>query len=268
MNTVLTFGKQQIHTSERMRKHPRLARILHQVFGYTNLGNYARFGVFKRLINSIDLPENAKILDLGAGYGEYSFSLAQALDHAQITALDIDRERVETLQHAIYASKVSNISTYHGYLEDLSEKEYDFIYAIDVFEHILPEEMPFKAAYERLKPKGHLMVKMPSKKQLTLLPESWFEDHQEWLEDEHIGQIYELQDLVNRFENEGFEVIEAFYSDGWWSRLGWELAYLGKKAGTLTLLLSLPIAKLMVQLDRLVHRGKSGNAIQVIAKKR
>lgn len=268
MDLALTFGTQQIHTSERMRKHPGMARIFRSLFGYTNLGNYARFSIFKRLVQAIELPEDPKILDLGAGYGEYSFSLANALPEARITALDIDKKRVRTLQHAIDSSETQNIRPFHGYLEELYEGEFDFIYSIDVFEHIKPEEMPFTAARIRLNPGGYLMVKMPSKKQLTILPEAWFEDHQEWLEDEHIGQVYELEDLKARFEKEGFEVVEAFYSDGWWSRLGWELAYLGKKAGVITQLLSLPIAKVMVWIDRLVHTGKSGNAIQVIAKKR
>lgn len=268
MNAVLTFGREQVHTSQRMRKHPRLARLFQRVFGYTNLGNYARFGIFKKMMAQIELPENAKILDLGAGYGEYSFSLAQALPAIQVHALDINKKRVERLNSAMKASKIQNIQTHHAFLHELEEKEFDFIYSVDVFEHILPEEMPFRAAHERLKSGGLLLVKMPNIRQLTILPEGWFEAHQEWLEDEHIGQVYDLEGLKNRYEQEGFEVLLAFYSDGWWSRLAWELAYLGKKAGLVTQLLTLLVAKLLIQIDRLIHKNHSGNAIQVIGKKK
>ena len=268
MNATLTFGKEQIHTSQRMLKHPRLARLFQRVFGYTNLGNYARFTIFRNLIQGISLPRQAKILDLGAGYGEYSFSLAKAFPQGQVHALDIDKERVNTLKSAIQSSGRENITAHHCFLEQLSEQDFDLIYSIDVFEHILPDEMPFKAAYDRLQPGGYLLVKMPNKTQKTILPEPWFEAHHDWLEDEHIGQVYDLEGLKGRFEQEGFEVLLAHYSDGWWSRLAWELAYLGKKTGTVTQLISLPLAKAMVKIDRLVHSGKTGNAIQIIGKKK
>jgi hypothetical protein len=82
-----------------------------------------------------------------------------------------------------------------------------------------------------------------------------------------VGQVYDLQGLKARFESEGFEIVHASYSDGIISRLAWELAYLGKKAGVITQLLSLPIAKRLIHLDRIFHSKKEGNAIQVIGRK-
>lgn len=267
MNLTLSFGEQQIYTSERMQRYPKLARLFNRTFGYTNVGNYARFTIFKQLVKKVDLPKNGKVLDLGAGYGEYSFSLAKASPGLNIHALDIDAERVGTIKKAIAQSNTENIAAHCCYLEELDESGFDFIFSIDVFEHIKPEEMPFKAAFEKLKSGGHLMVKIPNVTQQTIFPEGWFEEHNDWLEEEHVGQVYDLRGLKQRFENEGFEVVFAAYSDGWWSRLAWELAYLGKKAGTVTQLLTLPIAKGLIKLDRLVHGRRKGNAIQVIGKK-
>ncbi|MEZ4985393.1 MAG: methyltransferase domain-containing protein, partial [Saprospiraceae bacterium] len=144
---------------------------------------------------------------------------------------------------------------------------FDLIYSVDVFEHIRPEEMPFEQAREKIKTGGYLLVKMPSRHQLTILPEDWFEDHHHWLEDEHIGQVYELEDLAARMREAGFEVIYAAYADGWWSRLGWELGYLSSKAGKISQLLCLPFAKGMVWIDRLLGSRRRGNTIQVIGKK-
>ncbi|HEY9118058.1 MAG TPA: methyltransferase domain-containing protein [Roseivirga sp.] len=263
----LTFGTSQVYTSKRMQKAPLLAKIFNKVFGYTNVGNYARFTIFKELMEKYPLKEDAKVLDLGTGYGEYSFSLAKALPNAEIHSLDIDRERISTVEKAIQKSRINNIKTHCAFTENLEEQDFDFIFSIDVFEHIAPEQMPFKAAYERLKPGGKLMVKMPYVTQTTILPESWFEDHHEWLEEEHIGQVYNLATLKNRFEQEGFRIVHASYSDGWYSRLGWEIAYLGKKAGILGQLLTLPIAKGLIQFDRMFHIKLWGNAIQVIGVK-
>lgn len=267
MNTQLTFGAQQMHTSQRMQGYPVLGRIFHRLFGYTNVGNYARFTIFKKLINRIVLAPDAKVLDLGAGYGEYSFSLAGTSENMEVHALDIDAERVSTIEKAKHKGAFGNIKTHCNHIENLAEDNFDLIFSVDVFEHISPEEMPFKAAYDKLKPGGHLIVKIPNKTQRTILPEPWFEEHQHWLEDEHIGQVYDLEGLTQRFEKEGFEVAYGSYSDGWLSRLAWELAYLGKKIGMITQLISLPIAKALIGVDRLFHRGTWGNAIQVIGKK-
>ena len=261
---VLTFGSAQVYTSEKMRRHPRLGKIFNAIFGYTNIGNYARFNVFKKLIQKVPLIPEAKILDLGSGYGEFSISLAKALPQAQIHALDIDEKRINSIQAAVSKCKIENIVTHHDDTENLKEGDFDFIFSIDVFEHILPEKMPFKAAYDRLKVGGYLLIKIPNVNQRTILPEQFFEEHKEWLKDEHIGQVYNLSSLYKRFVTEGFKIVHASYSDGWLSRLGWELAYLGKKFGLVTQLISLPIAKTLIHLDRIFHRPNWGNAIQVI----
>ena len=67
MNTQLTFGTEQVHTSERLVNYPKIGRLFHKIFGYTNIGNYARFTVFKKLISQVDLKPESKVLDLGTG---------------------------------------------------------------------------------------------------------------------------------------------------------------------------------------------------------
>lgn len=265
--TSLTFGQAQIHTSTKMQRYPKVAKLFNQVFGYTNVGNYARFTIFKKLISQVPLNSKPEILDLGTGYGEYAISLAKAIPESIVHALDIDQERIDTVNAALRKSKIPNVRTHHDFLENTAICDLDFVFSVDVFEHILPEQMPFKTVYEKLKPGGHFLVKIPNVTQKTIFPEHYFEEHQDWLEEEHVGQVYDLQGLKDRFENEGFEVVYASYSDGIISRLAWELAYLGKKAGVFTQLLSLPVSKGLIHLDRLVHRKKDGNAIQVIGRK-
>lgn len=263
----LTFGTGQIYTSQKLKKYPGLAQVFHKTFGYTNVGNYARFTVFKKLIKEVGINPNAKVLDLGTGYGEYALSLAQALPESEIHALDIDLDRVKTVNQAIESLELSNVRTHTKPIAELSHSKFDVIFTVDVFEHIDPQEMPFLECYERLKPGGLLMVKIPNKHQKTIFPERHFEDHHHWLEEEHIGQVYDLNGLAQRFKAEGFEIIHASYSDGWLSRFAWELAYLGKKVGLITQLLTLPVAKFFIHLDRLIHHNNWGNAIQVIGQK-
>ncbi|RME92232.1 MAG: class I SAM-dependent methyltransferase [Bacteroidetes bacterium] len=266
----IVFGKLQDQMSQRMRRRPLLARLIKRVFGYTLVGNYARALTFKELLAQLPVASFHKIMDLGCGYGEYAFMLADALPEAEVTALDVNPHTVADIQGIAQRQGMKNLLTHTGPIESLQDRDqyYDFIYSVDVFEHIKPEEMPFEQAWHKLAPGGYLLVKIPSRDQLTILPEAWFEDHHHWLEDEHIGQVYELEDLAARMRQAGFEIIYQTYADGWWSRLGWELGYLSHKAGPLVQLLCLPFAKAMVKLDRLVHRRRKGNTIQVIGQKK
>lgn len=263
----LTFGQAQCYTSNRMNNNVGLAKAFRAIFGYTNVGNYARFTIFKKLVNKISIPSNAQILDLGTGYGEYAISLGDALPNASVHALDIDKSRIEALNHALAQHGSKNVKTYDVAIEHTNLKELDFVFSVDVFEHIPVNLMPFKSVYERLKSGGHFLVKIPNVTQKTIFPEHLFEEHHDWLEEEHVGQVYDLDGLKARFESENFEIVHASYSDGYLSRLAWEIAYLGKKLGVITQLITLPIAKGLIHLDRLVHRPTWGNAIQVIGRK-
>jgi 2-polyprenyl-3-methyl-5-hydroxy-6-metoxy-1,4-benzoquinol methylase len=264
----LEFGKSQTFSSISMARFPRLGQWIYGLFGYTNIGNWARSRVLIKILNQINLAEMKHILDLGCGRGEFATMIAEGLPQAQVTALDIRLHTVARLNRVIKHMKLKNVTTFLGQLEQIPPmRKFDFIYSVDVFEHILEEEMPFAAAYERLKPGGYLLVKMPSKHQSTILPAVWFKEHEDWLKEEHIGQVYELNDLKNRFESEGFELVYSAYADGLWSRLAWEIAYLAKKVGKVTQLLSLPFCKALVMIDQKFSLKQRGNTIQVIGRK-
>lgn len=266
-NLPLEFGNYQPLVSERLQTRPQLGKWIHRIFGYTVMGNYSRSIIFKDLIKKLPAASFEKVLDLGCGYGEYAFMMGKALPHSRITALDIKTRCISAIRRALLKIDLTNVDTHLGKIETLEEDYYDFIYSVDVFEHIPEAEMPFASCWEKLRPGGYLLVKIPSRTQKTLFPEGWFEEHHDWLEDEHVGQVYELEDLRARFEAEGFEVVHASYSDGFLSRVAWEWAYLCRKMGQAMYLLNLPICKALVHLDKFINGSKSGNAIQVIGKK-
>ncbi len=261
------FGINQQYTSKKMLNRPILATLIKWVFGYTNIGNYARSRVFKRLLKKLPLVTFNKILDLGCGFGEYSFMLAKKNEFAEITALDPDPSKIEILRKTLKVVDAPNIILHNGKIASLYEDDFDFIYSIDVFEHIPVDCMPFFKCYNKLKKGGFLLIKMPSKKQETIFPDRFFEEHHQWLEEEHPGQVFELKDLVSKLKEEGFKIIYADYQDGLLARLAWEISYLSKKLGPLFQLITLPLAKTLVILDPILKSSKRGNTIQVIARK-
>lgn len=264
------YGKTQFLTSPRMRKRQGLGKLIYKIFGYTSVGNWARANVFKDRLKLIPVKDFKKVLDLGAGLGEFTFMMAEAMPNTQFTALEPDPERWVLLEEVVEKRKQKNVTVFRDKIESLNEENaYDFIFSVDVFEHIPPAEMPFEECYKKLKPGGFLMVKMPNVKQLTILPDKWFEEHNDWLEDEHVGQVLDLDGLVKRSEKAGFKILHASYSDGWISRLGWELSYFTAKGGALVQLAFLPLCKFIYHIETATYGGekKGGNCIQIIGVK-
>jgi 2-polyprenyl-3-methyl-5-hydroxy-6-metoxy-1,4-benzoquinol methylase len=264
-----TFGKTQYVSSDKMKRSPALSKLIYNVFGYTSVGNYARSRVVIRLLNQLPLDKFERIIDLGAGLGEFTFMMADQMPKTKFLALEILPERVEKLREIVKKFGYSNVEVYPDLIEKLdADGQFDFIFAVDVFEHIPEEQMPFKDCYKKLKPGGYLMIKIPNAKQRTILPDRFFEDHHEWLEGAHVGQVYDLQRLTQRFKDEGFTIVHSSSSDGLLSRIGWELGYLSRKGGAIPQLLCLPFCKAFVLMDRFFFNGReNGNAIQVIGRK-
>ena len=265
-NTIkLDYGFSQPFVSDRMKSNPTLGKLVYKLFGYTNIGNYARAQVMKKQFAQLPLDTCKNIIDLGCGRGENAMMMAKALPNSNVLALDINAASVTKVTKARNELGLANMQTFAGTIDKAPVEEVDLIYSIDVFEHIYETEMPFSDCYNKLKRGGYLMVKMPNVKQHTIMPEKYFAEHNRWLEEEHVGQVYSLDDLKRRFLQEGFKIVFAAKTDGWKARLAWEVAYFSKKISPLLQLAVLPICKALVWLDNLGSQQKrNGNAITVI----
>jgi 16S rRNA G527 N7-methylase RsmG len=130
------YGKTQYICSERMRKSPFISKMVNTIFGYTNIGNYARSRVFIKLLNMLPLASFKNIADLGAGLGEFTFMMAESLPKTQFTAIEILPERVEKLNEVVYKLHLNNVTIFPETIDKLETKaKFDFIFAVDVFEH-------------------------------------------------------------------------------------------------------------------------------------
>jgi len=271
------FGKYQPHISDKMRNNPKLGTLAFKVFGYTNLGTWGRQLIFKDILKRLPVENFQSILDLGCGQGEFSFMLADALPNAQVDASDTDLVAMSKIKEIKEKFNIKNLDTYTCMIQEMGpekDNSYDLIFSIDVFQHIPEEHMPFQACKNRLKKGGYLVTKMPAKEHKRILPKSWFKKFDDTLAGldpnqtymAHHGQIYELDDLVKRYEREGFKVVNAFYSDGIIARAAWEFNFIMMKGGAILQLISLPISKFLMRIDRILPK-KKGNVIQVIGQK-
>lgn len=149
---------------------------------------------------------------------------------------------------------------------DLEENSaYDFIYCIDVLEHIPGNKKAIRNFYRALKHGGYLYIHMPSKEGKSIFPKRYYEEFAEWVAREHIGEHYSLDEIVYVLNEMGFKVINGEYTFGFPGRLAWELDRITDKWFKIKILL-MPFLKLLGRIS-VLFRYKEGNALLVLAQK-
>jgi len=140
--------------------------------------------IFKFISNKID--RKTKILDFGAGFGEF----CNRFDN-NVEAIEID-----VLMHAAIRCR-----TYQSL--DEVDRKYDLIYSSNVLEHIKNDKKIVEQFQETLKKGGKVRVFLPAK--MSIYSKM----------DEVVGHYrrYEKDGLIKLFEESGFKVNYCYYFD-------------------------------------------------------
>lgn len=132
---------------------------------YRSLSFIERFIVWMRfkitpLKKLLDLiPEQGKLLDLGCGFGIFSYFLAQKYPGLEIVGIDPSGERIKLANNVF--SKPKNLRFYQGETKDLAEKDFNGTLLIDVEYLLSYEELieTLKQCYEKTSLGGILIIK-------------------------------------------------------------------------------------------------------------
>lgn len=152
-------------------------------------------------------PVGGRVLDFGAGGGQFALPLAQlGLD---ITALEPDpllRSRVST----------GGIRTVAG-LDELAAQSFEYVYTLNVLEHIADDVTALRQLHSKLVPQGTLLIYVPA---FPVLYTSM---------DAKVGHVrrYTRRTLIAAVRAAGFRIERVAYVDS----LGFFAALLFKAAG-------------------------------------
>lgn len=155
------------------------------------------------LEKSID-KEHMKILDFGAGKGEFADKVQEAFEKCELIALEPDKSLL------CCSNKIDRTIS----LSEINDDSLDLIYSFNVLEHIENDTQTLAQLYNKLKKNGKLILYVPAFPCL-------YSDM-----DKRVGhwRRYTKKELVAKVQNAGFKIVSCHYKDG----IGWVASWLYK----------------------------------------
>lgn len=230
-----------------------------------DVGPDIRFGYFKKEISLLLLPKNARVVDAGSGWGRYAFYLSQRSPEWNILGIDSDQKRIVWCHRILKNCPFSNLSFIVGNLTIPIEKNsYDFIYCVDVLEHIPNDNVVLGNLSRALAPGGSLLIHVPSKQQ-----KHFFIQISKFRETTHVREGYVRGELLDKIKTTGLEVISTKFTFGYWGELAWKIGMICSSLH-LTRLMLKPLLKpfvILLSYLELHSYNCQGNGILLVARK-
>jgi cyclopropane fatty-acyl-phospholipid synthase-like methyltransferase len=167
----------------------------------------------------IDSP--MQILDAGSGNGNYTFYLRKVFPRAEISAVDICKEKIHNASYIANSLNVKNIFFNQKSLTSMREKiKYDLAVCIDVLEHIENDFSALNNIKNSLKPGGSLILHVPKDRKLAF---RHFKRFKGFRIEDHVREEYRIEEILHKLERAGLRVNYVSYTQGWFGSLAWEI---------------------------------------------
>jgi SAM-dependent methyltransferase len=190
------------------------------------------------------------VLDFGAGAG--TFALPMSRSHDQLVCVEPDEKLATQLTDMGLTTKTD--------LTDIPPHSLDFIYSLNVLEHIEDDRLVLKQLHQKLKSGGHLFLYVPA---FELLYSAM---------DKKVGHYrrYRRGDLIQRLEEIGFDVMTSRYADslGFLATLGYKI--FGNNTGVVSATAVASYDRFVFPFSRMIDRLTDrfiGKNVMILAKK-
>ncbi|MUG48009.1 class I SAM-dependent methyltransferase [Paenibacillus sp. FSL W8-0186] len=145
------------------------AQLRGQKFRFiSDAGVFAKGGVdygSRVLIEAMDIPEAAQVLDVGCGYGPIGLTAARLAGRGHVTMIDVNQRAVELAKENAANNKIANVTIVESDLfAALGEQQFDVILTnppIRAGKEVV--HAIFEGAYERLREGGALWIVIQKK---------------------------------------------------------------------------------------------------------
>ena len=163
------------------------------------------------------LPVDARILDAGAGFGQYTYYMSKLGHSWQIKAVDVKTEQVDDCNRFfVNTNRSDRVRFETADLTLFSEPDqYHLAISIDVMEHIPDDLAVFRNIHASLKSGGILLISTPSNDA---------GNHHDTFIDEHVRNGYHIDEIRNKLTEAGFLEVDVQYTYGRPGHISWLLS--------------------------------------------
>lgn len=113
-----------------------------------------------KLVELLDIPQGAEILDVGCGMGGSSFYFAEKF-HAKVTGITLSQKQVQMAEHRTKQLNIENVTFKVEdalSLSSMPDNSVDIVWSLESCEQFYDKTLFLKQAFRVLKPGGKLML--------------------------------------------------------------------------------------------------------------
>ena len=200
------------------RQHTIFRRAFYFILGVMFLRTWYVKRALRELLGSKSEPFT--MFDAGSGFGQYSYFCATHFPNVIIHAVDVKEEQIDDCKIFFNKMKLNTISFS---IEDLTiptyTNKFDFILSVDVMEHIEDDRKVFQNFAQALRAGGKLLIHTPS----NLGGSDVHEEGDRSFVEEHARDGYSVEDITEKLQSAGFNVLYTQYSYGPIGTVAWRL---------------------------------------------
>ncbi|MCU0460045.1 MAG: class I SAM-dependent methyltransferase [Bacteroidales bacterium] len=200
--------------------HPLLRRLFYRLLNILLLRSWHVRRTLRRLGPS--LPPEAKVLDAGMGFGQYSWWMATRFPSWKITAADIKSEQVADCN--AFFRKTGLSGRVQAVEADLvtwnSGESHDLVLCVDVMEHIAEDRTVFTNFLKMTAPGGYLVISTPSDQGGSDV----HSDGDSSFIGEHVRDGYSMEEITEKLQTAGYGEVTVSYTYGTPGSIAWRLS--------------------------------------------
>lgn len=202
-------------------KTPWLRKVFYHLLDLLLLRAWHIHDELKKWQKSLTSERGIKILDAGAGFGQYTYYLSSKNPDYTILAVDVKDEQVADCNRFFQQIGRKNVRFEIADLTQFVQAEtYDLVLSVDVMEHILEDVQVFKNFVASMKPGGMLLISTPSDQGGS---DVHGEGESSFIE-EHVRDGYNIKEIEAKLKEAGFSKVQARYSYGAPGKIAWRLS--------------------------------------------
>jgi 2-polyprenyl-3-methyl-5-hydroxy-6-metoxy-1,4-benzoquinol methylase len=255
-----------------VKRYPWLRIIFYRLLGLMFLREWYVKRELKQQFHVLNEPFN--VYDAGCGFGQYTYYIAKNFPLAKIYASDLKEEQIIDCNQFFKSIRFNQCSfAVENLLQIQHHEKFDFILSVDVMEHIIDDMNVFRSFFRALRSGGMLFINTPSNLGGS---DAHSEDEISFI-GEHARNGYGKEEIREKLESAGFNVVSIRYTYGVWGNRYWKygIKYPMKLLNTSKIffvvipfyyLITLPLILPMMWFD-FISKNETGTGLNILASK-